>query len=83
MKAAEKASVKGALQAAYAERVRKNGKKKAEKSYTEGTERRAQRAPRLVFCSVLSVSRWQESRLWNKKMRAIIRRRSKTDIFTT
>ena len=47
LKAAKKASVKGALQAAYAERVRKNGKTKQGKSYTESTERGAQRTPRI------------------------------------
>lgn len=44
LEAAKKTSVKGALHAAYSERVRKNGKKKAGKSNTEITERGAQRA---------------------------------------
>jgi hypothetical protein len=37
LKAARKASVRAALEAAYAGRVRKNGKKKAGKSNTEST----------------------------------------------
>lgn len=46
LRRAKQASVRAALMAAYEERVRKNGKKKAGKSFTESTKRRAQRAPR-------------------------------------
>lgn len=45
LKSAKKPIVRAALEAAYAERVRKNGKK-AGKSYTESTEKKAQRARR-------------------------------------